>query len=93
VSPRQREADTIDRVTGGVVAGRGITSSVSWVLAVGVIDFSLEQSIVIPILPVVQAEHRASPSAVVWLITGFLLALAVVTPLAGRSATVSGTGA
>lgn len=56
----------------------------SWVLAVGVIDFSLEQSIVIPILPVVQAQYATTPATVVWIITGFLLALAVVTPIAGR---------
>lgn len=55
-----------------------------WVLAAGAFDFALEQAIISPALPVIQARHHASPTAVVWLITGFLLSAAVATPLAGR---------
>ncbi len=54
------------------------------VLAVGALDFGLEQAIVAPALPAIQRHYHASTSAVAWLVTGFLIAAAVVTPLAGR---------
>lgn len=53
-------------------------------LAAGAFDFALEQAIVSPALPAVQARDHASPTAVTWLITGFLLSAAVATPLAGK---------
>lgn len=55
-----------------------------WVLAIGLMDFSLEQAIVVPALPAMQAHYGASASSVAWVLTGFLLASAVTTPLAGR---------
>lgn len=55
-----------------------------WVLAIGLLDFSLEQAIVVPALPAVQESYGTTPTAAVWLLTGFLLAAAVATPLAGR---------
>jgi MFS family permease len=55
-----------------------------WILAVGILDFSLEQAVIAPALPVVARQYEASPSDVVWLITAFLLSAAVATPLAGR---------
>jgi MFS family permease len=54
------------------------------VLAVGALDFGLEQAIVAPALPVIQRHYHASASSTAWLLTGFLIAAAVVTPLAGR---------
>jgi MFS family permease len=56
----------------------------SWVLAVGVVDFSLEQTILIPALPAIGARYHAGVAAVAWLVTGFLVSSAVSTPLAGR---------
>jgi hypothetical protein len=44
----------------------------AWVLAVGILDFSLEQTIIIPALPAVQARYGASATEVAWIITGFL---------------------
>jgi MFS family permease len=54
------------------------------VLAVGALDFGLEQAIVAPALPAIQRDYHASTSSAAWLLTGFLIAAAVVTPLAGR---------
>ncbi len=55
-----------------------------WVLAVGILDFSLEQAVIAPALPLVAQRYDASPTDVVWLITAFLLTAAIATPLAGR---------
>ncbi|WP_354697748.1 Multidrug resistance protein 3 [Paraconexibacter sp. AEG42_29] len=55
-----------------------------WVLAVGILDFSLEQAVIAPALPLVAQRYDASATDVVWLITAFLLTAAIATPLAGR---------
>ena len=54
------------------------------VLTVGALDFGLEQAIVAPALPAIQRHYHASPTATAWLLTGFLIAAAVATPLVGR---------
>jgi MFS family permease len=54
------------------------------VLAIGLLDFSLEQTIVVPALTAIEGHYHASASAVTWILTAFLLAAAVSTPLAGR---------
>jgi EmrB/QacA subfamily drug resistance transporter len=46
--------------------------------------FSLQQTMVVPALPVLQAEFGTSPSWAVWVLTGFLLTASVATPLLGR---------
>jgi MFS family permease len=56
----------------------------SWVLVLGVMDFSLEQSILIPALPAMGRRYHAGVTAVTWTLTAFLVASAVATPLAGR---------
>lgn len=55
-----------------------------WVLALGILDFTLETSVVAPALPLVARTYEASPTDVVWMFTAFGLAAAVATPLAGR---------
>lgn len=57
---------------------------VACVLAVGALDFGLEQFMIVPILPAVQRSEETSLSAVAWLLTGFLLAAVAVAPLVGR---------
>jgi MFS family permease len=57
---------------------------VPWVLAVGALDFGLEQFMVVPILPAVQRELDASLTATAWLLTGFLLAAVAAAPVLGR---------
>ena len=54
-----------------------------WVLALGALDFGLEQFMIIPILPAVQRE-QASLTAATWLLTGFLLAAVTAAPVLGR---------
>ncbi len=55
-----------------------------WVLAVGILDFTLETSVVAPALPLISRTYDAGPNEVVWIFTAFGLAAAVATPLAGR---------
>jgi MFS family permease len=54
------------------------------VLGLGALDFGLEQSIIIPALPVLAEHYDASLVAVAWLVTGFVLASIVAVPLFGR---------
>jgi EmrB/QacA subfamily drug resistance transporter len=48
------------------------------------ISFALMQTLVIPALPFFRHEFDASTSAVAWLLTGFLLSSAVLTPILGK---------
>jgi MFS family permease len=57
---------------------------VVWVLALGALDFGLEQFMVVPILPAVQREEGATLAASTWLLTGFLLAAMAAAPVIGR---------
>ena len=54
------------------------------VLAAGGITASLSQTLVIPLLPVLQREFDASPATTSWLVTSSLVAGAVGAPLFGR---------
>jgi MFS family permease len=60
------------------------------VLALGALDFGLEQSIIVPALPVLADHYGASVVAAAWLATGFLLAAVVAVPLIGRLGDVYG---
>ena len=53
-------------------------------LALAALDLGLEAGVVVPALPVLAQHYHASVIGVGWLVTGFLLASAVATPLAGR---------
>ena len=53
-------------------------------LALGALDFGLEQSIILPALPRLAQHYGASIVGVAWLVTAFLLAAAVAVPLFGR---------
>jgi MFS family permease len=54
------------------------------VLALGALDFGLEQSLVIPALPALAEHYDASLTGISWLVTGFLLSGIVAVPLCGR---------
>jgi MFS family permease len=56
----------------------------AWVLAVGALDFGLEQFIILPILPAIQSSEGASLTTTAWLVTGFLLAAVAAAPIFGR---------
>lgn len=55
-----------------------------FVLGLGALDFGLEQSLVLPALPVLADHYSASLIAIAWLVTGFGLAWIVAVPLFGR---------
>ena len=46
--------------------------------------YALMQSLVVPALPVLRVDLRASTTGVAWVFTSYLLAASVVTPIAGR---------
>lgn len=68
----------------GPSAGQRGSRAVFPVLALVVIAVNLPQSVVVPVLPGLQASYGSDPVTVTWLITGFLLSSAVATPLMGR---------
>jgi MFS family permease len=68
----------VDPTTGSLSLG-GVL-----LLALGALDFGLEQSVVVPALPVLADHYDASLVATAWLVTGFLLASVVAVPLLGR---------
>jgi EmrB/QacA subfamily drug resistance transporter len=53
-------------------------------LALGAATFAILQSLVAPALPEIQRELHASPTAVAWVLTGYLLSASVLTPIVGR---------
>ena len=54
------------------------------VLALGGLAFSLLQSMVAPALPEIGHDLRASQAGLGWIVTGYLVAAAAATPIAGR---------
>ena len=54
------------------------------VLALGGLAFSLLQSMVAPALPAITRDLRASPASAGWIVTSYLIAAAIATPIAGR---------
>ena len=53
-------------------------------LALGAATFAILQSLVAPALPEIQRELHTSPTAVAWVLTGYLLSASVLTPIVGR---------
>jgi EmrB/QacA subfamily drug resistance transporter len=54
------------------------------VLLVAVAAYSLLQSLVIPVLPTIQAGLHTSQNTVTWVLTAYLLAASIFTPILGR---------
>ncbi len=54
--------------------------------------FALSQTVVVPALPEIAGELHASPSAVSWILTGYLLSASVATPVAGKLGDLYGKG-
>src|SRR5262245_34189017 len=54
------------------------------ILAVSAVAFSLLQSLLSPVLPIIQRDLHTSQSAVTWVLTSWLLSAAVATPLLGK---------
>jgi EmrB/QacA subfamily drug resistance transporter len=54
------------------------------VLALAVGGYALLQSLVIPVLPTIQAGLHTSQNTVTWVLTAYLLSAAIFTPIMGR---------
>ncbi|HET8873100.1 MAG TPA: MFS transporter, partial [Gaiellaceae bacterium] len=54
------------------------------VLTFAGIAFALQQTMIVPALPVLQREFDTSAAWAAWLLTGFLLSASVATPLFGK---------
>jgi MFS family permease len=54
------------------------------VILVAVVAYALLQSLVLPVLPTIQANLHTSQSTVTWVLTAYLLAASVATPILGR---------
>src|SRR5437868_8430893 len=54
------------------------------VLTVSTFTYSFQQYAVVPLLPTVQRQYSVSTAWVTWLLTGFLLASCVMTPVLGN---------
>src|SRR4051795_11462982 len=67
-------------------------TSVLLTLIAACVAFSLSQTLVVPALPALAREFDASPSAVSWLLTGFLLSASIATPIAGKLGDLFGKG-
>ncbi len=59
-------------------------------LATGTLAYSLTTALVVPALPVIEQEVGASTTQGAWLLTAFLLAASVATPVLGRLGDVLG---
>ena len=62
------------------------------VLLTGGLIFSLSQTLVVPALPRIGETFGASPADTSWLMTGFLLAASVATPIIGKLGDLFGMG-
>src|SRR5258708_25922878 len=54
------------------------------VLAAAVAAYALLQSLVIPVLPTIQAGLHTSQNSVTWVLTAYLLSASIFTPIVGR---------
>jgi EmrB/QacA subfamily drug resistance transporter len=60
------------------------------VLAMGILAFSLLQSLLTPVLVTVQEELHTSRSTVTWVLTAYLLSASIFTPIMGRIGDIIG---
>jgi EmrB/QacA subfamily drug resistance transporter len=68
-----------------VAAGAGTHNRATYiVLCTSVSAYSLLQSLVLPVLPTIQASLHTSQNAVTWVLTAYLLSASIFTPILGR---------
>jgi EmrB/QacA subfamily drug resistance transporter len=70
--------------TSGQVQVRRSHTGTFGVLAVGVLAYSVLQSLVSPVLPTIQHSLHTSQNTVTWVLTIYLLSASVFTPIFGR---------
>jgi MFS family permease len=66
------------------------TSLVVLFLSLGGLAFAVLQSLVAPALPVIGRELHASTENIAWVLTAYLLAASVLTPILGRLGDIAG---
>jgi EmrB/QacA subfamily drug resistance transporter len=71
-------------VVSGQVQARRSHGGTFGVLAVGVLAYSVLQSLVSPVLPTIQHSLHTSQNTVTWVLTIYLLSASVFTPIFGR---------
>ncbi|MCW2747787.1 MAG: transporter [Nocardioidaceae bacterium] len=54
------------------------------VLAIGVLAYALLQSLVIPVMPTLEAALHSTQTNVTWVLTAYLLSASISTPIVGR---------
>jgi len=64
--------------------GRANPNRTLFILALGALAYTLAQTMIVPALPQIQRELHTTAAAVTWLLTAFLLASSVATPILGR---------
>jgi len=69
---------------GGRVTHRGSPGITLWLLALASLAYALQQTLVVPALPLLGRDLHTSTTWVTWVFTGFLLSSAVLTPLVGK---------
>ena len=68
----------------GRTGRHGNTTLVVLFLSLGALSFAVLQSLVAPALPVIAQDLQASTADVAWILTAYLLAASVLTPILGR---------
>ena len=71
-------------------AGASRTTAIFAILAVATASFSMLQSLLNPVLPVIQRDLDTTQAAATWILTAWLLSAAVTTPLLGRTGDMVG---
>ncbi|HEY5142767.1 MAG TPA: MFS transporter, partial [Solirubrobacteraceae bacterium] len=69
---------------GGFDAGRASPNRTLFILALGALAYTLAQTMIVPALPQIQRDLHTTAANVTWLLTAFLLASSITTPIVGR---------
>src|SRR4051794_29230790 len=81
------EASVADADGGGPASRAGRHANTALVvlfLSLGGLSFAVLQSLVAPALPAIATDLRASTGDISWVLTAYLLAASVLTPILGR---------
>ena len=74
----------VTRTSGRDGEGRVSPTVTLWLLALASLAYALQQTLVVPALPLLGRDLHTSTTWVTWVFTGFLLSSAVLTPLVGK---------
>lgn len=62
----------------------GLRAAIFPIIAINVAIFAMLQSLLVPVLPIIQHDLNTSPAVVTWTLTAWLLTAAVATPILGK---------